>query len=534
MNDILDYLNSHNLLDNPFFLSIGTLVSEDLAFVSGLFSVKNSSMTAITFILAYSIGVLIGDILLYGLGVLTRKYSHIKVISKLLSFFPYSKKIDNHDKFGFFEEFLVFTRFIPGTRLPTYIYCGFTGYSLLNFVFILFISTVFYAGLGTSLILLSDSIDITNTSLFIKFSSVIFVSFLTIRIFKLLFLLRKLKFKYNEVIRPLSILILRLKFLEFLPTIIFYLPFVPYFMFLLIKYRGFSSALSSNPAIAMSGFVGELKSDIDQLIIKYIPSYNLKLKSIDNTKSINSQIEEFEFPVIAKPDSGMRGTGVALINSIEELTKYASKSKKKFVIQEYYDSPHEWGVFYYRFPGTYNGEIFSIVDKEFPKVIGDGRSTLYELVLKDRYRKNRFDWIFSDSTIDPFYIPMRDERYILSIRGSHSKGCIFWNGEKYLNEEYTKNIKKVLDQLPGFHIGRVDLRFQDLEGLKRGEFKLIEINGAGAESGNMYDPEMSYINTYKILIKQWNLIFKIGEINKKRQGKSSGVLSFLKTILTYK
>lgn len=522
------------LINNPIFLSISTLISEDLAFIYGLFSVKSESMNAIIFITFYTLGVLVGDILLYGVGVLTRKYSHLFIVQKLLKLFPKVDPNRSFEKFGIFEEFLIFTRFIPGTRLPTYIYCGIKGYSLFSFISILSMSTFVYSLLGISLILLSDGIDISNTSIWLKIVSVLLVSLTTIGIFKSLLLCKNLKRKYGEVLRPLRILIFRLRFLEFLPTVVFYLPFVPYFVYLLIRYRGFSAALSSNPGISMSGFVGELKSDIDKLILKHIPSYRLKLKKIDIEEELISQISNFEFPFIAKPDSGMRGTGVTLINNLEELEEYSRQSKKSFIIQEYYESNFEWGVFYYRMPDDKKGHVFSITDKGFPLVIGNGVDNIYELVLKDPYKRNRFDWIFSDSSIDPFLIPKDKEKLVLNVRGSHSKGCIFWNGESYLEEEYTSNLKSVLDKLPGFNIGRVDVRFKSFEGLLNGEFKLIEINGSGAESGNMYDPDMSYLETYKILIKQWSLIFKIGDLNKRKNINRDGLYCFFKTILSYK
>lgn len=521
-------------MNNPFLLSLSTLISEDLAFLYGLFSVKNETMAAIVFVFCFTLGVIFGDILLYGVGVLIRKYSHVLIVKKLLKFFPEVNPNKSFKNFGLFEEFLIFTRFIPGTRLPTYIYCGIKGYSLFSFVSILLMSTVIYTGLGVFLILLSDGINISNTSIWLKILTVVFVGFTTIGTFKIILLCRKLKKRYGEILRPLRILIFRLRFFEFLPTVIFYLPFVPYFLYLLIRFRGFSAALSSNPGIRMSGLVGELKSDIDKLILQYTPSYRLKLRRINTKKELSSQVGDFKFPLIAKPDSGMRGTGVVLIHSMKELEEYSKQSKKSFIIQEYYKSRFEWGVFYYRMPKEDIGCIFSITDKGFPVVTGNGVDNLYELVLKDPYRRNRFDKIFSESDIDPFLVLKDQEELIINVRGSHSKGCIFWNGNSYLEEKYTSHIRSVLDKLPGFNIGRVDVRFKSFEELMNGEFKIIEINGAGAESGNMYDPNMSYVDAYKILIKQWNLIFKIGCLNKKKNIKSDGLYCFLKTIISYK
>jgi len=38
---------------------------------------------------------------------------------------------------------------------------------------------------------------------------------------------------------------------------------------------------------------------------------------------------------------------------------------------------------YYRYPGEDVGHIFSITEKRFPEVVGDGVSTMADLVLRD-------------------------------------------------------------------------------------------------------------------------------------------------------
>ena len=53
------------------------------------------------------------------------------------------------------------------------------------------------------------------------------------------------------------------------------------------------------------------------------------------------------------------------------------------VVQRYAPGPHEVGVFYYRFPHEARGHIFTITEKIFPKLSGDGRSTIAELIQRD-------------------------------------------------------------------------------------------------------------------------------------------------------
>lgn len=52
------------------------------------------------------------------------------------------------------------------------------------------------------------------------------------------------------------------------------------------------------------------------------------------------------------------------------------------IIQEYIPGC-EFGVFYYRRPDEQHGRIFSITEKRFPEVIGDGARNLERLILDD-------------------------------------------------------------------------------------------------------------------------------------------------------
>ena len=64
--------------------------------------------------------------------------------------------------------------------------------------------------------------------------------------------------------------------------------------------------------------------------------------------------------------------------------------QNEILAQTYNPGPREAGIFYYRLPDETRGRIFSITDKSFPEVQGDGRSTLEELIL--RHRRLRMQW----------------------------------------------------------------------------------------------------------------------------------------------
>jgi hypothetical protein len=76
-------------------------------------------------------------------------------------------------------------------------------------------------------------------------------------------------------------------------------------------------------------------------------------------------------------------------------------------------------------------------------------------------------------------------------------------------------IDEICRGLDGFYFGRFDIRCAYFDDLKRGEnFRIIELNGVTSESTNIYDPQYSLWNAYRVLFRQWDLAFEIGAENR--------------------
>jgi hypothetical protein len=88
-------------------------------------------------------------------------------------------------------------------------------------------------------------------------------------------------------------------------------------------------------------------------------------------------------------------------------------------------------------------------------------------------------------------------------------------------------------EIDGFWFGRFDVRYRDLDALKRGEdFTIIELNGAGAEAIHIYDADMTLLGAYRALFKQYMTAFKIGDTNRKKGMKPAPMLRMIKNYLT--
>ena len=74
----------------------------------------------------------------------------------------------------------------------------------------------------------------------------------------------------------------------------------------------------------------------------------------------------------------------------------------------------------------------------------------------------------------------------------------------------------ISQRIPGFFIGRYDIRYASEEDLRAGRFGIVELNGSGAEATSIYDARNSLLAAYRTLFRQWRLVFEIGAANRTR------------------
>jgi hypothetical protein len=196
----------------------------------------------------------------------------------------------------------------------------------------------------------------------------------------------------------------------------------------------------------------------------------------------------------------------------------------RVVAQPYHPGPQEAGIFYYRFPGWTRGRILSITDKHFPAVVGDGQSTLEELIWSDaRLRMQARRFLNRHAPIRDRVLA-RGERMPLAIAGNHAQGTLFKDGRHLLTPALEERIDEIAWGYRGFFIGRFDIRYTDVERFKGGEdLAIVELNGATAESTNIYDPDSSLLSAYRQLFRQWSLVFAIGAANRQAGAPASSL-----------
>ena len=287
-----------------------------------------------------------------------------------------------------------------------------------------------------------------------------------------------------------------------------------------IKARSFFYFSASNPGLENAGFIGERKSSIMELIPSDVQPKWFLVDGFDFEKVLNKiRQNEITFPLIAKPNIGERGQGVAKINNESELRAYFEGINVPFLIQGFVEGPLELGVFYFRIPGEARGKVSSIVAKEFLELKGDGYSTLAELVEANPRARFVSEFLSKKHVSIWNTVLKRSERVRLEDIGNHCRGTTFINDNERITPELEKVIDKLSKQIPGFYFGRYDLRATSYEALERGEFQILELNGAGAEPAHIYQPGFSFWEGQKVLLHHWKVLYKISMANKAKGEK---------------
>ncbi len=214
-----------------------------------------------------------------------------------------------------------------------------------------------------------------------------------------------------------------------------------------------------------------------------------------------------------KPDTGERGKGVRIMKSQEALENALERTSGDHIIQEFAGGG-EVSIFYCRFPHASGGKIFSMTEKVFPTVTGDGVSTLEQLMLRDARAVCLAEKYLEENADVLTEVPADGDRVSLVAIGTHSRGAIFYDGEHLLTPELENAVNAICQRIPGFYFGRFDIRFSSVEDFQAGRaFKIIELNGVTSESTNIYDPRYSLGDAYRILFEQWRIAFEIGVEN---------------------
>ncbi len=262
----------------------------------------------------------------------------------------------------------------------------------------------------------------------------------------------------------------------------------------------------------------ESKREIYDLIPQqYYPKTEL-IKEGTGVENVIKTVESsaIKYPFIAKPDIGLRGSGVKKINTVQDLKEYAEKANFNYLVQDLIPFSNEVGIFYVRYPNEKSGRITGIVSKEFLIITGDGFSTVQELIKQNPRYELQLNVLKKEYGKKLFEILPKGEKLNLVPYGNHARGAKFLDGSHWITPELTKTINEMCLQIPGFYFGRLDIMYNSIEELELGiNFAVVELNGAGSEPTHIYDPKHSLFFAWKELARHITYMYEISVANHK-------------------
>jgi membrane protein DedA with SNARE-associated domain len=499
-------------------ISASTFVSEDATCIATGLLIRAEQLTWAIGLGACVLGIFVGDMGLWLAGrVFGRRVLTLRWVSARLP----ASRVEHwgqwFERRGWTAVFAA--RFIPGTRLPVYIAAGILGRRSWRFALWALLAALLWTPLLILLIALFGDVVITPLQRFIGAGWLAYA----VALVGLWMIVRSLLLCATVVGRArLWASLSRVWRWEFWPAWLFYVPLIPWLAYLAVRHRGATTPTAANPGIVPhGGVVGESKFEIlSKLPAEWIvPSAFLAPAPVaERIAFLLRTIAErgWSFPLILKPDAGQRGVGLRLVRDPNAAARYFDEHTQAVLAQAYHPGPFEAGVFYYRIPGEPTGRIFSITDKQFPVLIGDGVSTVESLIWRHpRFRMQAGTFLARMNGQASAILPAH-QQLPLTIAGNHCQGTLFRDGSNLITSALEQSIDSIARQFDGFYFGRFDVRYSDVDEFKTGRgFAIVELNGVTSESTNIYDPAWRIAQAYRVLFRQWALLFEIGAHNRR-------------------
>jgi hypothetical protein len=303
-------------------------------------------------------------------------------------------------------------------------------------------------------------------------------------------------------------------------------------LWLSLRHGSVTLPSSANPGITAGGLVGEGKLEYFGAMGPLARGATAAAIGIRNTPGlrVDDVVEQLadaglHFPVVAKPDLGWCGFGVRRLDDAAGLGAYLRDFPvdETLVLQRYLQGRGEAGLFYLRHPDAARGTLFGVLLRDAPAVTGNGRDTIAALVAADPRLRRATHNARHECRFDGARIPAPGERVALSTVASTRVGGHYRDGSALATEALVGRVDAIARDMGCFLAGRFDVRYADEAALQRGEFTIIEVNGAGSEAVHAWDPKYRIRDVYRIVFAKQRALFAIAAANRRRGHPPIGV-----------
>lgn len=324
-----------------------------------------------------------------------------------------------------------------------------------------------------------------------------------------------------------------------------YFPVLVQWLWLSVRYRSLTLPLIANPTIPLAGMVGGSKDLLmsqatgackDAMLPWVLHTVsNASIEAQSGALVTNAAQLGIAFPFVCKPDMGCRGAGVKLIHNPAQLARAlnAYPVGAAVICQKLATYEPEVGIFFVRHPQEAVGEIVSLTIKHTPTVVGNGHSTLRELVEQDPRAGHLLHLYAARNSDDWERVLPEHSVHRLLFCASHCRGAVFEDARSLVTPNLRAAINRIMADLPQFYYGRLDVKYKDLKALQEGiSLEIVEINGASSESIHIWDKDAHLGDAIRTLLWQYRTLFQIGAYLRAQGHTTPGIRSLLSHWLT--
>lgn len=503
-------------------LALATFASEDLACIGAGILAAGGTIHYGHAVLACFVGIFVGDSILFFIG---KCIGRPALGRAPLRWFISPAQVDLSQQWLHKRGALLIllTRFLPGSRLPTYFASGMLGVSVMKFLFFFALASALWTPLLVGLAYFSGEWLLETFSRYERFALPALIGLMVLVYFCVHLLLPLLSWRGR---RSALGRWRRLTHWEYWSRSRMYAPVLSYIFCVLAWRYGIRSCTVANPAFdGAGGLIGESKTRILRHLREHgapVAPFTV-LPAGEKPQSRFRLLEAFlgstagdPYPCVLKPEVGQRGEGVAIIRNSTHAIRWLEDNPGEAIVQTYVPGV-EYGIFYARMPGESRGKIISVTSKQYTYVLGDGKQTIRDLILRDERAVCMAPFFFKQHADQLARIPAQGEKFMLSEIGTHCRGALFLDGKDILTPELEDAMNRFCPGIEGFYFGRFDMKAPSKEAFMSGEsLQILELNGLTSESTHMYQPGYTLWNAYRTLFRQWHLAYRIGYENRKR------------------
>ena len=523
----------------PLALFTSTFFSEDLTCMTAGVLIAEGHVDPITAMVWCAAGILASDIALWWLGYASAR--------GLLRWRWLRERVPAgggrwraaFERRGF--TILFVTRFLPGARMLCYLAAGAMGYPLRRFTLALSAAVVLWVplfvgfawGAGEAV---GPALEQHAWAAWLVVPALILIGVVLSRTLPLLF--------HRAGRQVLRGRLRRLRYWEYWPVWVVYLPVVLEMVRQALVRRRVAVFTACNPGIPFGGLALESKS----AILAQIDGVDRAGADRDATgrgaEPDAARVAAFEKLAAArplaerlavvsrfleggrcvlKPDSGERGTGVEVVDSLAVARAWFATWPGDAIVQEWVPGA-EFGIVWQRCPRTGEGRVRSIAQKVLPEVVGDGRRTLEELILDDR-RHRAMAGVHRRRLAERLdEVPAAGERVLLGELGTHCRGATFLDARHLASAELQTVLDVLMANASRLDFGRFDVRCPDAAALAAGRgIRVLEFNGVTGEPAHVYHPGYPLWRGLADLVGHWRAACDRGAANAAAGHRSAGI-----------